>query len=134
MTSGPAFPERFNLARYLLEHNLEAGRGDKVCLRFGDASFTYAGISAMSNRAGNALRGLGIEAGDRVLLVLPDSPEFVAAWFGGLKIGAVFAMVNVAVPPKDLLYYLEYSGAKVAVVEEKPAKGKAKGNGEKPKE
>ena len=117
MSSGPTFPERFNLARYLLEHNLEAGRGDKVCLRFGDDSYSYSGMSEMSNRAGNLLRELGIEIEDRVLLVLPDSPEFVAAWFGVLKIGAVFAMVNVAVPPKDLLYYLEYSRAKVAVVD-----------------
>ena len=112
----PVFPPRVNLARYLLDHNLEAGRGDKICLRYGETNLTYAQVVEMSDRAGNVLRELGIEMEDRVLLVLPDCPEFVATWFATLKIGAVFAMVNVAVPADDLLYYLEYSRAKVAVV------------------
>ena len=115
MSAGPTFPERFNLARYLLDDNLEAGRGERVCLRFGEDSYTYSRMSEMSDQAGNLLRELGVEIEDRVLLVLPDCPEFVASWFGGLKIGAVFAMVSTAVPLKDLLYYLEYSRAKVAV-------------------
>ncbi|MGD8377574.1 MAG: benzoate-CoA ligase family protein [Acidobacteriota bacterium] len=119
----PEFPVRFNLARYLLDHNLEAGRGGKVCLRYRDLEVTYAGMVELSDRAGNVLRELGVRMEDRVLLVLPDSPEFAAVWFGTLKIGAVFAMVNVAVPPEALLYYLDYSRAPVAVVAPEVAEG-----------
>jgi benzoate-CoA ligase len=111
----PTFPERFNLARYLLDHNLGPGRGERPCLLYRDQALSYAQVAEASDRAGNVLRDLGIEMEDRVLLILPDCPEFVIAWLASLKVGAVFAMVNVAVPVDDLLYYLDYSRARVAI-------------------
>jgi benzoate-CoA ligase len=114
----PTFPESFNLAHYFLDHNLEAGRGEKVCLYFEDRTFTYRQMHELANRTGNVLRDLGARLEDRVLLVLPDCPEFVATWFGTLKIGAVFAMVNPALPAENYDYYLDYTRARVAVVHE----------------
>ncbi|HXT62751.1 MAG TPA: AMP-binding protein, partial [Pyrinomonadaceae bacterium] len=76
------FPERFNMADYFLYHNVEEGRENKTCLYFRDQTFTYGEAVRMSNRAGNALRKLGVEMEDRVLMVLPDCPEFVWTWFG----------------------------------------------------
>ena len=70
-----------------------------------------------ANRLGNALRALGVGAEDRVLIVLPDRPEFAFAWFGAAKIGAVIAMVNPLLPAEDYLHYFEYTRAKVAIVE-----------------
>ncbi len=55
---------------------------------------------------------------DRVLLVLPDCPEFVWTWFGAARIGAVITMVNPLLPAADYEYYLDYTRAKVAVVHE----------------
>src|SRR6266542_3664477 len=81
------FPERFNMADYFLYHNLEEGRENKVCLYFEDQTFTYGDTVRLSNRTGNALRELGVEIEDRVLLVLPDCPEFVWIWFGSARIG-----------------------------------------------
>jgi benzoate-CoA ligase family protein len=69
-----------------------------------------------SERTGNVLRELGIEAEDRVLIALPDCPEFVATWFGAARIGAVITMVNTILPPSDYEYYLAYTRARVAVV------------------
>ncbi|MDX6613934.1 MAG: hypothetical protein QOD75_3120 [Blastocatellia bacterium] len=110
------FPERFNMADYFLYHNLEEGRESKVCLYFEDQTYTYGDAARMSNRAGNALRELGVEVEDRVLLVLPDCPEFVWTWFGAARIGAVITMVNPLLPADDYKYYLEYTRARVAVV------------------
>jgi len=110
------FPERFNMADYFLYHNLEEGREDKVCLYFEDQTYTYADAARMSNRVGNALCELGVEVEDRVLLVLPDCPEFVWTWFGAARIGAVITMVNPLLPADDYKYYLEYTRARVAVV------------------
>jgi benzoate-CoA ligase len=110
--------ERFNLAEYLLDRNVAAGRGGKVALRAGDDSFTYSDLLSLSNRTAGALRELGAEIEDRVLLILPDGPEFVASWLGTLKLGAVFAMANIVHPPEDYLYYLNYTRAPVAVVHE----------------
>ena len=112
------FPSRFNLADYLLDHNLREGRSEKVALLYKEHRLTYRQVVARANRAANALRELGVEYEDRVLLVLPDGPEFVAAWFAALKCGAVFAMVNPLCPAEDFAYYLDYSRAKVAVVHE----------------
>jgi benzoate-CoA ligase family protein len=112
------FPERFNMADYFLYHNLEEGRENKVCLYFEDQTFTYGETARLSNCTGNALRELGVEIEDRVLLVLPDCPEFVWSWFGSARIGAVITMVNPLLPAEDYKYYLDYTRASVAVVHE----------------
>ncbi len=112
------FPERFNMADYFLYHNLEEGRANKVCLYFEDKTFTYAEAARMSNRVGNALRMLGVRVEDRVLIVLPDCPEFVWTWFGAGRIGAVITMVNPLLPADDYRYYLEYTRARAAIVHE----------------
>src|SRR5712672_4485389 len=112
------FPEKFNMADYFLYHNLEEGRENKVCLYFEDQTFTYGDAAQMSNRVGNALREVGVGMEDRVLIVLPDSPEFVWAWFGAARIGAVITMVNPLLPADDYRYYLEYTRVRVAIVHE----------------
>jgi benzoate-CoA ligase family protein len=110
------FPERFNLADYFLYHNLEEGRENKTCLYFKDQSFTYGDVARMSNRAGNTLRDLGLDVEERILIILPDSPQFVWTWFGAARIGAVITMVNPLLPTADYTYYLEYTRARVAVI------------------
>ncbi len=112
------FPERFNMADYFLYHNLEEGRADKTCLYFEEQSWTYSEVARLANRTGNALRGLGVDIEERVLLVLPDCPEFVWTWFGAARIGAVITMVNPLLPADDYRYYLNYTRARVAVVHE----------------
>jgi len=72
----------------------------------------------MSNRVGNALLEVGVEMEDRVLIVLPDCPEFVWTWFGAARIGAVITMVNPLLPADDYRYYLEYTRARAAIVHE----------------
>jgi benzoate-CoA ligase len=112
------FPERFNMSDYFLWHNVEEGRADKTCLYFKDETYTYGTAVRWANRAGNALRELGAEVEDRVLLVLPDCPEFVWTWFGACRIGAVITMVNPLLPVEDYKYYLAYTRARVAVIHE----------------
>ena len=114
----PEFPERFNMADYFLYHNLEEGRENKICLYFDDQTYTYGEIARTSNRTGNALRELGVEVEDRVLIILPDCPEFVWTWFGAARIGAVITMVNPLLPAEDYKYYLDYTRARVAIVHE----------------
>ena len=119
MSASPVdFPERFNMASYFLDRNVEEGRGEKVCLYYREERYTYREVQARANRAGNALRELGVAIEDRVLLILPDRPEFAFAWFGAAKIGAVIAMVNPLLPAEDYLHYFEYTRAKVAIVDE----------------
>src|SRR5256714_7283155 len=88
------FPDHFNMADYFLYHNLEEGRENKICLYYKDRTYTYGEVARMSNRVGNALRSVGVEIEDRVLIVLPDCPEFVWTWFGAVRIGSLITMVN----------------------------------------
>jgi len=111
------FPEQFNLATYYLDSRIEEGFGDRIAVYCGNKQYTYLDVQRMANQVGNALLRLGIEMEDRVLIVLPDSIEFVAAWFGIAKIGAVITMVNTILPAADYEYYLDYTRAKVAIVE-----------------
>ncbi|MDQ3907195.1 MAG: benzoate-CoA ligase family protein [Acidobacteriota bacterium] len=112
------FPERFNMSDYFLYHNVEEGREGKVCLYFEDRKFTYGDAVRLANRAGNALRETGARVEDRVLIVLPDCPEFAWVWFGAARAGCVIAMVNPLLPASDYEYYLDYTRAPVAVIHE----------------
>src|SRR5215510_552244 len=106
------------MADYFLYHNLEEGRENKVCLYFEDQTWTYGDVARLSNRVGSALRELGANIEDRVLMVLPDCPEFVWTWFGAARIGSVITMVNPLLPVTDYECYLDYTRAKVAIVHE----------------
>lgn len=111
------FSEQFNLATYYLDARIAEGFGDKVAVYCGNKQYTYGDVQRTANQIGNALLRLGVEMEDRVLIILPDSIEFVAAFFGIAKIGAVITMVNTILPAADYEYYLEYTRAKVAIVE-----------------
>ena len=109
-------PERFNLAHYYLDARVEEGMADRQAIvHHGGETYTYGDVQEGSNRLANALVQRGVEQEDRVLIVLPDCPEFAFTWFGVLKAGAVFAMVNPRLKPDDYPYYLEYTRAKVLV-------------------
>jgi benzoate-CoA ligase family protein len=110
------FPARFNLCEYFLDHNVAAGRGDKVALRCGGAERTFAQLVARSRSCAALLRRAGVRPEERVLLVLHDGFEFAEAWFAILRAGAVFAMVNPLQKREQFEYYLEYSRARVAFV------------------
>ncbi|MBK7644671.1 MAG: benzoate-CoA ligase family protein [Planctomycetes bacterium] len=109
------FPERFNLCDYYLERNLREGRSFKVALTCGETTRTYAQISDRAARLAAALRRMGVRPEERVLLVLPDITEFADAWFGLLRAGAVFAMVNPLLNKDSYASYLSYSKARVVI-------------------
>src|SRR5687768_1405981 len=111
----PVFPERFNMADYYLDARVREGRGDRVAVRVGERSWTYRDVHELAHRAADALSKRGIDFEDRVLLLLPDGIEFVAAWFGILETGAVFCMGNPLVTADDMDYLLGYTRARAVV-------------------
>ncbi|HJZ85103.1 MAG TPA: benzoate-CoA ligase family protein [Polyangia bacterium] len=111
----PTFPEQFNLAEYYLSARIAEGRGERTAIIAGQRRLSYLDVEYMANGAAFMLRHWGVEYEDRVLLALPDSPEFAAAFFGVLKCGAVVTMVNTELPSDDYAYYLEYTRARVLV-------------------
>jgi benzoate-CoA ligase len=109
-------PEKFNAASAFLESNLQAGRGTKPAIYYQGQTYTYAQIAELANRVGNGLRDLGVEEEQRVALLLLDSPEFAASFFGGMKSGAVPIPINTSLRPNDYVYILNDSRAKVLLI------------------
>jgi benzoate-CoA ligase len=112
----PTFPERFNLCQHFLDRNLDEGRASKTALACAGERRTYAQLAERSRRVAALLRRLGVRPEERVLLVLPDGFEFAEAWFGVLRAGGVFAMVNPLLKRDEYAYYLAYSKCRVAIV------------------
>ncbi len=114
-------PQAFNMADYFLYERLNEGRADHVAIRTVDGAWTYEDVAAWSNRFGNAVKSLGLEPEDRVLIALPDVPEFAFGIFGTLRVGGVVAMVNPLLPGDDLSYYLEYTQARMLLCDSQVA-------------
>ncbi len=108
----------YNAATDLLDSNLEQGRSQKVAIRTPAVELTYGDVAASANRTGNALRKLGVEMENRVLMAVLDSPEFAATFFGVIKLGAVPVPVNTNLSSDEFAYLLNDSRAKIAVVSE----------------
>jgi benzoate-CoA ligase len=127
MTTTPAAPlalhrrapdRQFNMVTPLLDRHVEEGRGDRIALRLDDRLLSYAELQSEVNRVGNALRAVGIEPEQRVALLLPDGVEFIVAFLGAMKIGAVPVPLNTLAPAADLAYFLSDSRARAVVATE----------------
>ena len=83
-------------------------------------TLTYAELCRRAERAGNALLSLGLRRGDRVLLLLDDSPAYPAFLFGAIRAGLVPVLTNTLTPPDLLQFYLEDARAPAIVREVQP--------------
>ncbi|HUQ17595.1 MAG TPA: benzoate-CoA ligase family protein, partial [Candidatus Saccharimonadales bacterium] len=89
---------------------------DAVAIRCQGASVTYGDMARNVDRCGNALRELGVDIEDRVVILCLDSPAFVYAFFGAIKLGAIPVPVNTLLTAQDLAYVLTDSRARAIVV------------------
>lgn len=109
-------PENLNIAARFLDHRLEAGDGDRVALHLPERSVTYGEVHAAAELHGRALKTLGVRREERVLIAVPDGLEFVATFFGVLKLGAVAVMLNPRLKAEEIAGQLQYTGATTLVV------------------
>jgi len=107
-------PERLNLADVFLYRQLPA-HADAPALLFADRVITYRALAADVDRVAAVFRHLGLGLEQRVLLILPDIPQFASAWFATLKAGGVVAAINPEQRVEELAYYLGYTRAKIVV-------------------
>ena len=106
----------FNLTDQFVDRHIREGRAQKTAIRCGESVYTYGDLATDVNRAGNALLSLGVQDEQRVLLVLPDCPEFAIAYFGVIKIGAVAVPTSTAARTADYDYFLRESKARILIV------------------
>ena len=89
---------------------------DNVALFFNGLEITYRELGELVDKAAYAFSKLGVKKGDTVALMLPNVPQFVIAYYGAMKCGAVIAPINPLSMPKELRIYLQDTGAKTIVV------------------
>ncbi|HEY2595982.1 MAG TPA: AMP-binding protein, partial [Chloroflexota bacterium] len=88
---------------------------DRAAIRFYGRSITYRELDNLASRFANALIGLGVRKGDRVALLMPNCPQMVLAFYGGLRAGAVMVPSSPLYVESELQHQLEDSGATVVV-------------------
>ena len=116
MSTAPLpLPEQFNAASYFVDRHICEGRGEKVAIECGDRFVTYRQLFESVNQVGNALKNLDVRPEERVFLLLLDTPEFAASFFGAIKIGAVPVPVNTLLKPADYEFLLNDSRARVVI-------------------
>lgn len=110
------YPVRLNVARELLDANAEGGRAGRPAVCFQDQVLTYGELAKRVNRLANGLRAAGIDRGDRVLLRMPNCPEFIGTWLALQKLGAIAVSTMPLLRARELAYIASDAGTTTAVV------------------
>jgi crotonobetaine/carnitine-CoA ligase len=103
--------------RELLESRV-AAHPNRTLLIFEDTEASYRAFDEMVNRVANGLRQCGIDAGDRVCVMLSNCPPFLYTWFALMKLGAILVPINSAFRSAETRFILEHAGASAIVVDE----------------
>ena len=114
----PRQGNRLNAVEHFLGPSALQRNGTRTALICGTQSLSYAELAAEVARAANALRALGVAPGNRVLLLMRDTPEFAAAWLGALHAGAVAIALNTKLSEAEYRHIRADSGARLAIVED----------------
>ena len=110
------WPEALNADQFLLRDRLQEGNGDRVALHLPDRRLSFRELDKLASGCARQLLDIGVSAGDRVLIVLPDNAVFPAALFGVMRIGAVVVMLNPGMAPEATGIVVDRSRAAAAFV------------------
>jgi long-chain acyl-CoA synthetase len=86
---------------------------DRAALRLGDDTVSYRTLDQDSARMAGLLHDRGVKPGDRVGIMLPNTPEFAIAYFGVLRAGGIVVPMNPLLKSREVAYYLGDSGARL---------------------
>ena len=108
--------DEMNLAALVDEY--AARYGDRVLAVFDDDTVTYEQVAERAGHVAAGLRDLGINAGDRVAIMMSNRSEFLYAWFGILKLAAIEVPIHDAARGPGISHILNTTDAKVLIVED----------------
>ncbi|MBI1962976.1 MAG: benzoate-CoA ligase family protein [Candidatus Rokubacteria bacterium] len=110
------YPLKLNLGAELLDANAEGGRAGRPAIHAGSRTLTYGELAAQVNQLCHGLRSMGLDRGDRVLLRLPNVPEFIVSWLACQKLGIVVVATMPMLRARELAYVAGDAGTKAAIV------------------
>jgi benzoate-CoA ligase family protein len=106
----------FNACDYLLDRHVREGRGDRLALTGTGGDVSYAELAGRVARAAVGLRGLGLQAEQRVVMVMADSPGFVVVYLAAMRIGAVPVPISTMLRADGIAEILADSRARMVAV------------------
>jgi 4-hydroxybenzoate-CoA ligase len=109
-------PREFNAATHFIDTHIGAGRQDKIAFIDDDGRYSYGELCVRVNRAGNALRNLGLGPESRVAMVMSDSIDFVCVFWGAIKAGLIPVPINTMLTTEHYRYILDDCRAQVLIV------------------
>src|SRR5215470_20421798 len=118
----PARDDRFNLYKYLIGDERLAAIANSTAIEFEGQAITYRRLRGLTDWWADRIAAEGIVAGDRVALLLLDSPEFISCFLATTSLGALCVPISTFHSTEDLAFVLSDSGAKLAIVEDEIAK------------
>lgn len=92
-----------------------AATRDEAFLHDGDDTITFSGFDELADRVAAGLLARGVERGDRIGLLGPNTAQWLAVFFGAARIGAVVVPLNVRYRERELSFMLGQSGARLVV-------------------
>ncbi len=114
----PGVPREMDFDKITLPEALTRTAGrfpDRTALAFMGKKISYRELEALVNRFAGALTAIGVKAGERVAMLLPNMPQFVIANYAALRIGAVTVMNNPLSSEEELAYQLNDSDSTVLI-------------------
>ena len=115
----PGVPQTLTYPQVPLFHFLEETARrypDRACTVFKGAEITYREMNELTDRLAAGLAALGVKKGDPVGIFMPNSPQFVIAFYGILKAGGVVVATNPLYTPRELEHQLRDAGIEVMLV------------------
>ncbi|WP_315797832.1 benzoate-CoA ligase family protein [Bradyrhizobium sp. SZCCHNRI3043] len=103
---------------WLLDRNVEAGRGDKLAYTDTVSELTYRGLQQQTCRVANMLRRLGVRREERVAMIMLDTVDFPAVFLGAMRAGVVPVPLNTLLTSEQYAYVLADCRARVLFVSE----------------
>ncbi len=100
--------------RNLVEQRAQIS-GDRTFLEGDEGPVSFAALDRHANRIANALRTMGVQRGDIVVLFLPNCVEFLYAWLGAAKLAAIIAPINAGFRSVEAKYILDHTEAAVLI-------------------
>lgn len=101
----------------LLERNARKFPAAEAVVGMGKR-MTFQQLDQLANAMAHSLKDKGIEQGDKVVLFMPNVPEFIVAYFAVQRLKAVIVPINAKLTQKEVMYILEHSDAKALMVHE----------------
>ncbi len=89
---------------------------NRACTLFHGRAVSYREMNELTDRMAAALAGLGVKKGDRVGIFIPNTPQFVIAYYGILKAGGIVVATNPLYSPREIEHQLKDSGVEIMVV------------------